>query len=205
MLAERLFVAQRDAKVYPKETSPVIKHTAFRMKAPRRRVSPEEVAAAKKELAELRSKKTDQELFADFLKYTRAKEAKGGPGPYDSKKLPFVSADVAKAVIERGIDQDKNPDLEFEVNAMRLGDVAFITCPFELYLVYGQIIKARSQAKQTFVMELCNGDYGYIPSPVVIKSRSYGSGVNNGQLGPDGGYLYCDKAVEAINGFFSAK
>jgi hypothetical protein len=112
---------------------------------------------------------------------------------------------VAKAVIARGKDQVTRPDLEFEVNVMRLGDVAFVTCPFELYLVYGQIIKARSLAKQTFVMELCNGDYGYIPSPAVVKSRSYGSGVNNGELGPDGGYIYCDAAVEAINRFFSKK
>jgi hypothetical protein len=205
MLAERLFVAQRDAKCYEKEKAPILNHTTFKVKAPRRKVTKEEVAAAEKELAELLSKKTQAELFADFLAYTRAKEAKGGPGPYDSKKLPFVSADVAKAVIARGKDQVTRPDLEFEVNVMRLGDVAFVTCPFELYLVYGQIIKARSLAKQTFVMELCNGDYGYIPSPAVVKSRSYGSGVNNGELGPDGGYIYCDAAVEAINRFFSKK
>lgn len=203
LLAERLAKCAREAHVGPKESDPRVKHVSFRMRAPRRRVTAAEVEAARKELAEIRSKKTDKELFADFLEYTRRNEAKGGPGPYDSKYLPFVFADVAKAVIKRSKDQDEKPFLDFEVNAMRLGDVAFVTCPFELYLVYGQIIKARSAAKQTFVMELCNGDYGYIPSSVVIRSRSYGSGVNNGELGPDGGYIYCDKAVEAIEGLFA--
>ena len=202
LLASRLVTCAKDAKVYSKETNPLVKHMTFKVTAPRRKVTIAEVEAAKKELAEIRSKRTDEQLFADFLAYTRANEAKGGPGPYDSKYLPFVFADVAKAVIARSEDQAKKPNLEFEVNAMRLGDVAFVTCPFELYLIYGQIIKARSAAKQTFVMELCNGDYGYIPSEAVIKSRSYGSGVNNGELGPEGGYVYCDKAVEAIKKLF---
>ena len=202
-LAERLSACARDAVLSPRETDPVVGHVSFRMSAPRRKVTEEEVAAAKKELAKILSGTTEERLFADFLAYTKANEAKGGPGPYDSKCLPFVFADIDKAVIQRGKDQVERPNIEFEVNAMRLGDAAFVTCPFELYLIYGQIIKARSPAKQTFVMELCNGDYGYIPSTTVIKSRSYGSGVNNGELGPEGGYVYCDRAVKAIEGLFS--
>lgn len=203
LLAGRLLKCAQDATVMPREYDPVVKAVAVPVTLPRRRVTPEEVAAAEKELKELYAHKTDKELFDDFLAETKAKEKKGGPGPYDSKYHPFVFADIDKAIIARAKDQDAKPNLSIEICAMRVGDVAFVTCPFELYLLYGQIIKARSAAKQTFVMELCNGDYGYIPSPVVIKSRSYGSGVNNGEVGPDGGYQLADESVKAIRRLFN--
>jgi len=200
--AEKLYRCALGAKVFPKEKESVVRYDSFRLSVPRRRVSAEEIAFAKKELAALRAKRSDAEAFQDFLAEVHAKEAKGGPGPYDSKYHPFVLAEIDKGVLSRAADQDARPNLDFEVNVFRLGDVAFATFPFEAYLIYGQMMKARSAAKQTFVMELCNGDYGYIPSPAVIKSRSYGSGVNNGEIGPDGGYMLADEVVKHIRKLF---
>lgn len=202
LLAERLLKCAEEAKVYARESDPVVKAERVDVVSARRRVSAADVEAAKKELAALRAVKSDKEAFADFLAQVRANEAKGGAGPYDSKYHPFVLAEIAKGVLQRSEDQLVKPDLSYEVNVMRLGDVAFVTCPFELYLHYGQVIKARSKALQTFVVSMSCGDYGYIPSPVVIKSRSYGSGVNNGELGPDGGYHLCDEALGAVDRLF---
>ena len=202
VLAERLVRCAKDAVVMPREADPVVKSVRRSLLLPRRRVTKDEVDAAERELKEILAKQTDAELYASFLAYTREHEKKGGPGPYDSKSLPFVFADVDKAVIARAKEQDRKRDLSIEIMAMRVGDAAFVTVPFELYLMYGQIIKARSAAKQTFVMELCNGDYGYVPTPAVIKSRSYGSGVNNGEIGPDGGFRLADESVKTIGCIF---
>ena len=202
LLSDRLVKCAEEAQVFPAETNPVVRCSSRRVTARRRRVTAGDVAAAKKELSELRSKRSDKEAFSEFLAEVKANENKGGPGPYDSKYHPFVLVEIAKGVLQRAADQDERPTLDYELNVMRLGDVAFVTCPFEPYLLYGQVVKARSPAEQTFIMELCCGDYGYIPSPVVVKSGAYGSGVNNGEIGPDGGYQFCDEAVVGLRRLF---
>lgn len=51
-----------------------------------------------------------------------------------------------------------------EVHVLRLGDIAIATNPFELFLDYGLRIRARSQALQTFVVQLASGCDGYLPT-----------------------------------------
>ena len=89
----------------------------------------------------------------------------------------------------------------FEICAMRVGDVAFVTCPFELYLLYGQVIKARSAAKQTFLIGKC-GSSGYVPTAKSEKVGGYSGGVNVGKLGHEGGYRFCDEVVDEISKLF---
>ena len=45
------------------------------------------------------------------------------------------------------------PTYSMELHALRLGDCAFVTNPFELFLDYGQMIIARSRAKRTFLVQ----------------------------------------------------
>ena len=91
------------------------------------------------------------------------------------------------------------------MNVVRLGNIAIASNPFELYLYYGQNIKARSKAKQTFIVQLAaGGDHpcGYLPSPDAEKFGGYGGLIINGQVGSDGGYKLCDITVEEINKLF---
>ena len=76
-----------------------------------------------------------------------------------------------------------------------------MTCPFELYLAYGQVIKARSAAAQTFVVTKC-GSAGYLPTQTSENSVGYSGGINVGKIGHEGGYRLCDIAVERINAMF---
>ena len=96
----------------------------------------------------------------------------------------------------------------FDMNVVRLGDIAMASNPFELYLYYGQMIKARSKAVQTFLVQLAaGGDHpsGYLPSPDGEKFGGYGGLIINGQVGSDGGYLLVDITVEEINKLFDEK
>ena len=149
-----------------------------------------------------RKVKSDKAAWDEFLAKVHENEAKGGPGPYDDKEMDFISREINKAIVQRGKDQVERPDLTFEMHVCRIGDVAFATCPFELYLAYGQSIKARSRAKQTIVVEQCGGTYGYVPTPAAEEARGYGGGVNNGQIGHEGAFKLCDAAVDAVNGLF---
>ena len=201
LLSDRLLQCVAEAKPGPVSTDAVVKHECKAVTVPMRRVTPEAVAAAKKELAELEKKWPGDSAWQDFLAQVHANEAKGGPGPYDSKLHPYAVMDVDKAVLRRAAEQDEVKELTFEMNVTRIGDVAFVTCPFELYLAYGQVIKARSAAAQTFIVTKC-GSNGYLPTLISENSVGYSGGINVGKIGHEGGYRFCDLAVESINGMF---
>ena len=202
ILSDRLVKCITEVKPCAAETAPALKHRKMYVTVPRRKVTAAQVAAAEKTLASARSVKTDEAAWDEFLATVRRNEAKGGPGPYDDKEMDFINREINKAIVKRGKDQIEQPDLTFEMHVCRIGDVAFATCPFELYLAYGQSIKARSLAKQTFVVEQCGGTYGYVPTPAAEEARGYGGGVNHGQIGHEGAFKLCDAAVDGINVMF---
>ena len=49
--------------------------------------------------------------------------------------------------------------------AFRIGDLAIATVPCEVFAATGLAVKAQSPFKATFVIELANGYYGYLPTP----------------------------------------
>lgn len=89
-----------------------------------------------------------------------------------------------------------------EIHIVRLGDVAFATNPFELFLNYGNQIRARSRAKQTFLIQLACGSYGYLPTEKAEKGSHYSAYVSSGHVGHAGGELLVRKSISAINDLF---
>jgi hypothetical protein len=85
-----------------------------------------------------------------------------------------------------------------ELHAVRFGNVAFVTNPFELFLDFGHQIKARSVAEQTFIVQLCCGYSGYVPTARSESLGGYGALIINGQVGSDGGKLLVDNTVKTI-------
>ena len=182
---------------------PVFKHTAETVSLPKRRATYTAYRQAKQELEELFKKRTERDAFEEFVNTTHANEKiPGRPGPYDDKEQDFVQMQNRKAVIQRYETQDAEPNFTFTLHTVRVGDCAISTNPFELYLHYGQIIKARSHAFQTFLVQLCPGGGGYLPSPEAERLGGYGGMIVNGSCGSDAGYKLADTAVEKINGMF---
>ena len=85
----------------------------------------------------------------------------------------------------------------------RLGDVAFATNPFELFLNYGNQIRARSLAKQTFLTQLCCGAYGYLPTEKAERGSHYSAFVSSGTTGHVGGEMLVRKTLKEINEMFA--
>ena len=84
-----------------------------------------------------------------------------------------------------------------ELDAVRLGDVAFAANPFEYYLDYGIQIKGRSKAVLTFISQLTCDHHGYLPTRRAVAGGDY-SAVNH-TVGPKGGRVLVDETVQAIN------
>ena len=107
----------------------------------------EELVAAKKELARLLAIQDEQSAFDDFARVTHEHEQiPGRPGPYDDKLMHFVLIKNEQAVVKRYETQDARPTYTYPMQTLRIGDCAMVNCPWELYLVFGQIIKARTKA-----------------------------------------------------------
>ncbi|MDD4268815.1 MAG: hypothetical protein PHO07_03540 [Pirellulales bacterium] len=89
-------------------------------------------------------------------------------------------------------------DYNMELHALRLGDVAIATNPFELYTDYGVQIKARSPAVQTFVIQLTCGSGGYLASERAVRGGGYGAVIQSSRVGPEGGQVLVNRSLEAI-------
>ena len=89
-----------------------------------------------------------------------------------------------------------------EVHHIRFDDIAISTNSFELFLTYGNLIRARSKAKQTFLIQLCAGDHGYLPTEEAEKHGHYSAYVSSGVVGHEGGDVLVRDAVCEINRMF---
>lgn len=114
----------------------------------------------------------------------------------------LINLSNIRAVLNRKEVQERACFYSFEMHVLRIGDCAIVTNPFELYIDYGFVIKARSKALQTFIIQLCCGSGAYLPTQKSIEGGSYGANVANGVTGPDGGRLYVLHAISEINKLF---
>lgn len=104
--------------------------------------------------------------------------------------------------LARFAEQRERPVLPVESHVIRLGDIAFATNRFELYLDFGLRIKARSRAVQTFVVQLA-GEGSYLPTARAITAGSYGAGAPDNLVGPEGGQTLVEEQLKAINAMFA--
>ncbi|WP_207395600.1 hypothetical protein [Bremerella alba] len=89
-------------------------------------------------------------------------------------------------------------DVAIELNAIRLGDVAMVTNPFELYCDYGVRIKGRSPAIQTFVVELA-GSGSYLPTARAVEGGGYGAISRTCRVGPAAGDAIVDASLKMLD------
>lgn len=206
-IGRRLLVAIESVFTYAAanvDNSPIMRHKSEMISLPRRRASYQEYFEATKQLKRLEGEIPEDTAYQQFCEEVeRNEKIPGRPGPYDSKLHPFVLMQNNKAVLARYHDQDAHPSLQMELHAIRLGNVVFATNPFELFLAFGQQMKARSIAEQTFIVQLCGGYVGYLPTARAESFGGYGALIINGQVGSDGGKLLVDTTVEAIRELWS--
>ncbi len=98
--------------------------------------------------------------------------------------------------------QDTVPFLPEEVHFIRFNDVAFATNPYELFLDFGNRIRALSKAKQTFLIQLACAADGYLPTETAEKGGHYSAYVTSGTTDHTGGDYLVEESVKHINRMF---
>ena len=155
-------------------------HHVHSMQLPLRRVTMSEVAAARRAI---------REYLNDH------------PGDVDFNDAAHLQ--VHLGILRRAELQEVLEVLPSEVHVIRMGTVAFATNPFELFLDYGNQIKARSLAEQTFLVQLCCGAEGYLPTKKAEMGGHYSAFVSSGNVGHIGGEQLVRETLQDINGMFS--
>lgn len=128
----------------------------------------------------------------------------------NADKPVFDYADNAKMYVNAGnilrfrLQQIKEI-YTIESHIIRFGDVAFTTNPFELFLDFGNRIKARSYAEQTFIVQLCCGGGGYLPTAKAEAAGHYSAYITSGNVGHEGGDLYVRRSLQEINAMFEGE
>jgi len=87
-----------------------------------------------------------------------------------------------------------------ELHAIRLGEVAIATNPFELFLDYGVRIQAQSKALLTAVVQLSGQHCGYLPTAKAVRGGGYSA--DKYVVGPEGGEVLVRESVKLINGLW---
>ena len=155
-------------------------HHVHFMQLPLRRVTLSDVIAARKAI---------REYLNDH------------PGDVDFNVAAHLQ--VHLGILRRAELQEKLEVLPTEVHIIRLGSIAIATNPFELFLDYGNQIKARSLAEQTFLIQLCCGAEGYLPTLKAENGGHYSAFVSSGNVGHIGGEQLVRETLQDINGLFS--
>ena len=111
---------------------------------------------------------------------------------------------VHLGVLNRFKAQEVMDVLDTEVHIIRMGTVAFASNPFELFLDFGNQIKARSAAEQTFLIQLANGAEGYLPTAKAEEHGHYSAFISSGQVGHIGGEQLVRETLQNIRQMFEA-
>jgi len=126
---------------------------------------------------------------------------------HNKDKGAFNFEDKAKLHVHLGTilryrEQQFSEIYPIEHHIVRFGDISLTTSPFELFLDFGNRIKARSKAAQTFIVQLSCGNSGYLPTEKAEKAGHYSAYISSGHVGHEGGDLYVRRSIAEINKMF---
>jgi len=155
-------------------------HKKMTVDLPLRRVTPAEYATAKKAIEDFA-----KEIGENTINFA------------DNARMHVHAGTIARFEVQK-----TKEIVPIEVHVLRLGDIAFATNPFELFLNYGNQIRARSKAAQTFLVQLCCGSQGYLPTKKAEAGSHYSAYVSSGSVGHVGGEQLVRKTLSEINGMF---
>jgi hypothetical protein len=112
------------------------------------------------------------------------------------KKLPRLAQHYARnmvAAAEREADT-----LTVKVQAIRIGDLAVCTIPFEVFAEIGLDLKARSPFPQTMVISAANGRYGYLPTPEQHELGGYETWLGTNQVQENTSVILTDNLLAML-------
>ncbi len=115
--------------------------------------------------------------------------------PEEQGKLPYLATNYARRVLSQ---VERSGKADCLVQAIRIGDQAIVSFPFETFVETGLEIKKKSPFKHTFLIELANGSYGYLPTPKHHELGGYETWLGTNKVQKDGSDLLTRNLLEML-------
>ena len=132
---------------------------------------------------------------------TQLEEKKNGT-PEEIRRAVSTHTSVTnrnKRAIAKWETQKNEPNLPMECHVVRIGDMAFATNRFELYMDFMHRIQARSPFTQTFVVQLAGAEGSlYLPTERGVANKGYSASIFCNIVGPEGGQVLVDETVRML-------
>ncbi len=190
-IAERIGVAFDEVLDWAgkeKFTDGKITHVVETVNLSKRLITDDEYQAAKAGYA--------QEMAKDF-------KTDGDPQQRLVENSTLVSLrNRYKNIIDRYQSTQTEPTLPMELHVIGVGNVAFASNRFELYMDFMHRIQARSPFQQTFVVQLAaqpgNDGGSYLCTQRGFEGRGYNASMYCNQVSPEGGQQLVDETVKVL-------
>jgi len=105
-------------------------------------------------------------------------------------------------IMDRYEEQKQSEKFKTQIHVLSVGDVAFSTCQFELYMDYQHRIQARSPFKQTFFIELTaqphRNSASYLATKRAVLSKGYSAVMTSCRVSPKGGSELCEEILTEL-------
>ena len=158
-------------KIEAYETKPIIATRQREVKLPYRQPNEREI-----------------KLAQDLLQRTRQ----------ERESINKRTSSVANRVLE--YSKPEHPRTESVIiQAFRIGEQAIVSMPFEVLVEIGLEIKKKSPFKHTFLIELANGGYGYLPPPNQHKLGGYETWMGTSRFQPQSSEILIKNLLEMLN------
>lgn len=162
-------------------------HTMIRPKLARAVYAPDDVAAAQRCLDELEKTPLPDD-----------------PDPVArNRELSYRATRRGKymKVVKMAESVKKIPELESELHIVRLGDIAFASNPFELFIDYMHQIQRQSPYELTFIVQLAQMSGtpgGYLPTERAVANRGYSAEPYSYSFSPEAGATLVRETVKEL-------
>lgn len=168
-----------------KQTQMPIKHVTKTIRLERWQVTKQQYDEAKENLAYLQT-----------LPYQHTED------PYEDFKVNTrQSAELTRCENVIARYEDPEQTVPVEIHAVKLGEIAFTTCPFELYIDYQHRLQARSPFTQTFMVQLASAPGltgGYLATARAAENKGYSAISYSCQVSPNGGQTLVEETLNLL-------
>jgi hypothetical protein len=118
-----------------------------------------------------------------------------------SNSVLIARRNRCRCILQRYEEQKAQPRLPMELHVIRIGDVAFASNSFELYMDYMHRIQARSPFSQTFIVQLAGTPTacdGYVATERATWGKGYSASLYCNQVSPEGGQELVEETVRIL-------